>query len=157
MIGHVCYCGTTGAGLFVGGKREQADQPGGTERTARRPVFYPKDDTPGCTSEAAQFRDLYADFQALGAEVLGVSTDSVASHEKFAAKLNLPFPLLADPEQTVVSVYGVYKEKNMYGRKYMGVERTTFLIDRAGQIVKVYPKVKVPGHAAAVLKDIQAL
>lgn len=118
--------------------------------------FYPKDDTPGCTSEAAQFRDLYAEFQALGAEVLGVSTDSVASHEKFASKLGLPFPLLADPEQVVVNAYGVFKEKSMYGKKYMGVERTTFLIDREGQILKVYPKVKVPGHAATVLKDIQA-
>jgi len=119
--------------------------------------FYPKDDTAGCTAEACAFRDLRAQFEARGAVILGVSPDGVASHRKFAGKHGLTFPLLADAGAEVCRRYGVWKEKSMYGRKYMGVERTTFLIDRDGLIRKVYPKVSVTGHADAVLADVAAL
>jgi thioredoxin-dependent peroxiredoxin len=119
--------------------------------------FYPKDDTPGCTTEACSFRDAETDYQALGAKVLGVSPDTVKSHAKFAAKHQLPFPLLADPETKVCGLFGVWKEKSMYGRTYMGVERTTVLIDAKGVVRKVFPKVKVPGHSDAVLEALKAL
>lgn len=119
--------------------------------------FYPKDDTSGCTKEACAFRDARADYQKAGARVLGVSPDEVKSHRKFADKYELPFILLADPETKVCQAYGVWKEKSMYGRTYMGVERTTFVIDRKGNVVKVFPKVKVDGHASAVLEAIKAL
>jgi len=125
-----------------------------------RPVvlyFYPKDDTPGCTTEACGFRDARADYEAAGAVVLGVSPDDVESHRKFAAKHDLNFTLLADPDKTVCQAYGVWKEKTMYGRKSWGVERTTFVIDRNGQIVTIFPRVKVDGHVEAVLKVIQSL
>src|ERR1051326_5215178 len=113
-----------------------------------RPVvlfFYPKDDTPGCTKEACDFRDQYTALQATGALLRGISPDDEASHRKFAAKFQLPFQLLADPGAATATAYGVWKEKNMYGRTYMGVERTTFLIDADGKIKKIFSKVKVEG------------
>ncbi|MEW6194560.1 MAG: thioredoxin-dependent thiol peroxidase [Bacteroidota bacterium] len=119
--------------------------------------FYPKDMTSGCTKEACDFRDEFPDFKKIKTVVLGVSPDSVASHKKFSDKYNLPFTLLSDEKRTVVDKYGVWKEKNMYGRKYMGVERTTFIIDETGKIKKIFPKVKVKGHVEEVkkvLKDI---
>jgi peroxiredoxin Q/BCP len=119
--------------------------------------FYPKDDTSGCTAEACAFRDLAGEFAARGAAIVGVSPDPLASHGKFVQKYGLTFPLLADEGARVASEYGVWKEKSMYGRKYMGVERTTFLVDREGVLRKVYPKVSVTGHADAVLADLAAL
>ena len=119
--------------------------------------FYPKDDTPGCTTEACDFRDARADYSKAGAAVLGVSPDDVKSHAKFARKHGLDFTLLADAGAKVCSEYGVWKEKSMYGRTYMGVERTTFVIDKAGVVRKVFAKVKVAGHAGAVLDAIRAL
>ncbi len=113
--------------------------------------FYPKDDTPGCTKEACGFRDLTAEFEAAGAVILGVSNDPVDSHQKFREKHQLPFELLADEDASVSKAYGVYKQKNLYGKKYMGIERTTFIIDRTGRIAQIYPKVKVEGHVADVL------
>ncbi len=118
--------------------------------------FYPKDDTPGCTKEACGFRDSFADYRKAGAVILGISPDTSESHAKFAKKFELPFTLLADPEHKVCDAYGVWKEKNMYGRKYMGVERTTFVIDPKGVVRKVFPKVKVNGHPSAVLEAIKA-
>jgi thioredoxin-dependent peroxiredoxin len=114
--------------------------------------FYPKDDTSGCTSEAQAFTAAGDDFKAAGAAVVGVSKDSVKSHDKFKAKYDLNFPLGADIEGAVVEAYGVWVEKSMYGRKYMGIERATYLIDGAGRIAKVWRRVKVSGHAAEVLK-----
>jgi peroxiredoxin Q/BCP len=125
-----------------------------------RPVvlyFYPKDDTPGCTTQACEFRDAFPAFDGSKAVVLGISPDSVKSHAKFKAKFNLPFTLLADTEKVVAGEYDVWKEKSMYGRKYMGVERTTFLIDANGNIARVFPKVKPAGHAAEVMEAIAAL
>jgi peroxiredoxin Q/BCP len=119
--------------------------------------FYPKDDTPGCTTEACNFRDSFADYKKAGAVILGISPDDSESHAKFAKKFDLPFPLLADHEKKVSEAYGVWKEKSMYGKKYMGVERTTFLIDAQGVVHKAYPKVKVPGHSDAVLEALKAL
>ena len=117
--------------------------------------FYPKDDTPGCTKEACGFRDAFADFEKLGAKIVGVSPDSSDSHARFAGKFSLPFTLLADPENQVCNAYGVWKEKNRYGRKFMGVERTTFVIDRTGIVRAVFPRVKVDGHSTAVLEAIK--
>lgn len=125
-----------------------------------RPVvlyFYPKDDTPGCTKEACGFRDEYAALQATGAALLGVSPDDEESHRRFAAKFDLPFQLLADPGAAIAAAYGVWKEKNMYGRTYMGVERTTFILDGAGVIRTIFPKVKVEGHVAEVLTALKAV
>ncbi|MCA0401173.1 MAG: peroxiredoxin [Proteobacteria bacterium] len=119
--------------------------------------FYPKDDTSGCTAEAKDFNALKADFNAAGAEIVGVSPDSAASHDKFARKYELGFPLASDESKTMLEAYGVWAEKSMYGRKYMGVERTTFLIDAQGRIARVWNKVKVPGHAAEVLAAARAL
>jgi peroxiredoxin Q/BCP len=136
---------------------DQHGQPVTLSTLKGRPVvlyFYPKDDTPGCTKQACAFRDARADYEKAGATVLGVSPDSVASHKKFAAKFELPFTLLADTDQKVCTAYGVWKEKSMYGKTYMGVERTTFVIDKDGTIAKVFPKVKVDGHADAVLEAI---
>ena len=113
--------------------------------------FYPKDDTPGCTVEACSFRDNVNRLTGRGAVVLGVSPDSVASHQRFKEKFGLTFPLLSDADKRVVTAYGVWKEKSMYGRTYMGVERTTFIIDERGRIATVFPKVKVDGHVDAVL------
>jgi len=119
--------------------------------------FYPKDDTPGCTKEACGFRDDFAGYQARGAKILGVSPDSSASHTQFAQKFNLPFTLLADEEHRVCDAYGVWKEKNLYGRKSMGVERTTFIIDAKGIVRARFPRVKVDGHTKAVLDAIHDL
>lgn len=125
-----------------------------------RPVvlyFYPKDDTSGCTTQACGFRDALPDFGAVDAQVIGVSRDGVASHDKFKAKHSLTFPLVADIDGSVTERYGVWVEKSMYGRKYMGIERTTVLIDGAGIIQAIWRKVKVTGHVAAVLKATAAL
>ncbi|WP_067619298.1 thioredoxin-dependent thiol peroxidase [Alicyclobacillus acidiphilus] len=119
--------------------------------------FYPKDDTPGCTTEACAFRDLSAEFAQAGAAIYGVSRDSVKSHEKFRDKFGLNFPLLADETGEVCERYGVLKEKNMYGKKSIGIERTTFVIDRDGKIAAIFPKVKVDGHADAVLSKVREL
>jgi peroxiredoxin Q/BCP len=116
--------------------------------------FYPKDSTPGCTQEACDFRDRYAALQASGALLLGISPDSGKSHAKFAQKHGLPFPLLADEGNAVSTAYGVWKEKSMYGRVFMGIERTTFLIDEQGKIARVWPKVKVAGHGDEVLAAV---
>ncbi len=124
--------------------------------------FYPKDDTSGCTKEACQFRDLLPRFDGAQARVLGISPDDVKSHEKFAAKYDLPFSLLADVPDAdgtprICSKYGVWAEKSMYGRTYMGVVRTTYLFDAAGKVARRWDKVKVPGHADAVLEALQAM
>ncbi|MEO7963207.1 MAG: thioredoxin-dependent thiol peroxidase [Gemmatimonadaceae bacterium] len=119
--------------------------------------FYPKDDTSGCTVEACEFRDLFPRFKKGGATVLGISPDNVKSHVKFKKKYELPFTLLADTEKTVVLAYDVWKEKSMYGRKYMGVERTTFLIDSKGKIARVFEKVTPAGHAAEVQEALDQL
>jgi len=114
--------------------------------------FYPKDDTPGCTKEACSLRDSFDVFEEKGIKILGVSTDSEKSHQKFITKYNLPFDLLADTEKEIVEAYGVWGEKNMYGKKYFGINRTTFLIDEDGKIVKIFKKVKVDEHADEVLE-----
>ncbi len=119
--------------------------------------FYPKDDTSGCTAEAIAFSGLKRQFEAAGAMVVGVSPDSAASHDKFKKKHDLAVALAADPERAAIEAYGVWKEKSMYGRKYFGVERATFLIDRAGRIARIWRKVKVPGHAEEVLAAVKAL
>ncbi|NHA14717.1 peroxiredoxin [Thioalkalivibrio sp. XN279] len=119
--------------------------------------FYPKDDTPGCTTEGQGFRDHYKAFQKAGAEIVGVSRDSVASHEKFKAKYEFPFDLISDPDEKLCAMFDVMKEKNMYGRKSMGVERSTFLIDEKGVLRQEWRKVKVPGHVEAVLEAVKAL
>jgi peroxiredoxin Q/BCP len=125
-----------------------------------RPVvlyFYPKDDTPGCTREACAFRDQHGPLKKLGAVVLGVSADDVASHEKFRDKFDLNFPLLADPDHAVAEKYGAWREKNMYGKKSMGIQRSTFLIDADGKVAKVWKAVKVDGHDEHVLSALAAL
>ncbi|MCX8253500.1 putative peroxiredoxin bcp [Beijerinckiaceae bacterium RH AL1] len=119
--------------------------------------FYPKDDTPGCTAEAIAFNGKAKAFAEAGAAILGVSPDSVKSHEKFRTKHDLAIPLASDEEKAMLGAYGVWVEKAMYGKKYMGVERTTVLIDKAGKIAKVWPKVKVPGHVDEVLAAVKAL
>ena len=119
--------------------------------------FYPKDDTPGCTKEACAFRDNNDTLQKQGAVVLGVSKDNVASHKKFVEKYHLNFPLLADTTKEVCEAYGVMQEKSMYGKRYMGIVRSTFLIDESGLIRKIWQPVKVTGHETAVLKAIEAL
>ena len=117
--------------------------------------FYPKDNTSGCTSEGQAFRDLYAKFRKAGAEIVGISPDGVASHEKFKAKFEFPFDLLSDEDKKVCELFAVWKEKSMYGRKYMGVERSTFLIDGKGVLRHEWRKVKVAGHAEEVLAAVQ--
>ena len=119
--------------------------------------FYPKDDTTGCTAEAIAFNGLRAKFTAAGATVIGVSPDNAASHDKFKQKHDLKIALAADPERSAIEAYGVWKEKSMYGRKYMGVERTTFLIGADGRVARVWRKVKVPGHAEEVLAAARAI
>lgn len=125
-----------------------------------RPVvvyFYPKDDTSGCTKEAQAFTELLPEFEKRGAVVIGISPDSVKAHEKFRAKYDLGVELASDPEKTALAAWGVWVEKSMYGRSYMGVERSTFLVAADGRIAALWRKVKVPGHAAAVLKALDAL
>jgi peroxiredoxin Q/BCP len=117
--------------------------------------FYPKDDTPGCTQESCDFRDNFARLKKKGVQVFGISRDSVASHTKFKTKYALPFSLLADEKGRVCEAYGVWKEKNLYGLKYMGIERTTVVIDEAGKIKNVYPKVSVKGHVDQVMEDLK--
>jgi peroxiredoxin Q/BCP len=119
--------------------------------------FYPKDDTSGCTAEACGFRDSFPDYGKTDAVVIGVSRDSAASHDRFKKKHALPFTLASDSDGAVTEHYGVWIEKSMYGRKYMGIERSTFLIDKAGIVRNVWHKVKVPGHVADVLKAVRAL
>lgn len=119
--------------------------------------FYPKDDTPGCTTEACSFRDEYEYIKDQGAVVLGVSKDNVASHKKFATKFNLNFPLLSDESLDTIKAYGAWGERSMYGKKYMGIIRSTFLIDPKGQIAKEYPKVTPKQHAVQIVKDLESL
>lgn len=119
--------------------------------------FYPKDDTPGCTTEACSLRDNLPHFKKGKTVVLGISVDSVKSHKKFAEKYGLPFTLLADEDKTVVNKYGVWQEKSMYGRKYMGTKRMSFLVDPKGKIAKIYDNVKPAIHAEEVLKDLKEL
>jgi peroxiredoxin Q/BCP len=119
--------------------------------------FYPKDDTSGCTAEACGFRDSFPDYSGAGAVVIGISKDSVASHDKFKKKHGLPFILASDAGSDVCEKYGTWVEKSMYGRKYMGIERCTFLLDEKGMVRGVWHKVKVPGHVAQVLKEARAL
>jgi peroxiredoxin Q/BCP len=119
--------------------------------------FYPKDDTSGCTVEACEFRDSWTSVQRMGAVVLGVSPDGVKSHGRFKEKFELPFPLLADEDHAVANAYGVWGEKSMYGRKYFGILRTTFIIDEAGRVAKVFEKVKPKGHAAEVLAALRVV
>lgn len=128
--------------------------------TAAKPLviyFYPKDNTPGCTNETMAFGNLYPEFVKLGVEVLGISRDSLKSHENFKAKLALPFELLSDPEETACNVFGVMKMKNMYGKQVRGVERSTFVINKEGIVVQEWRGVKVPGHAEAVLEFVKTL
>jgi len=117
--------------------------------------FYPKDGTPGCTREAIEFRDIAKEFEKEDAIILGVSKDSIKSHQKFKQKHELPFTLLSDPEGKVLDLYGVWKKKSLYGRTFMGTERTTFLIDEKGIVKKVYRKVKAKGHAQVCLLDLK--
>ncbi len=117
--------------------------------------FYPKDNTSGCTKEACSFRDDFPKFKKTDAVILGVSPDSVSSHKKFAEKFNLPFTLLSDEEKKVLELYNVWKEKSMYGKKYMGVERTTYIIDETGKIKKIFNKVKVDGHNLEVMEALK--
>jgi thioredoxin-dependent peroxiredoxin len=119
--------------------------------------FYPKDNTPGCTTEGLQFRDLYPKFKKAGAEVVGVSRDSLRSHENFKAKLELPFPLISDPDETLCALFDVMKLKKMYGKEVRGIERSTFLIDADGVLRQAWRGVKVPGHVDDVLSAVQAL
>jgi peroxiredoxin Q/BCP len=132
----------------------------GLSKLRGKPVvlyFYPKDDTSGCTAEACGFRDSFPDYGKTGAVVVGVSKDSVASHDKFKKKHGLPFVLASDSDGKVCEAYGTWIEKSMYGRKYMGIDRATFLIDKDGVVRGVWHKVRVPGHVAEVLKAVQAL
>ena len=119
--------------------------------------FYPKDNTPGCTQEGIDFRDLYKDFRKAGAEILGVSRDSVRSHENFIEKYQFPFPLLSDGDEAACKAFDVIKEKSLYGRKYLGVDRSTFLFDKAGALKQEWRGVKVKGHAAEVLEAVKTL
>ncbi len=119
--------------------------------------FYPRDNTPGCTLQACAFRDMHGDFRRADAIILGISPDDAASHKKFAAKRKLPFTLLADPDKRVCQSYGVWKEKKLYGRTFIGLERTTFVIDRDGVVARVFPRVRVLGHAKKVFDAVAAL
>lgn len=119
--------------------------------------FYPKDNTPGCTTEAQQFRDLYAEFKLAGSEVLGVSRDSIKSHESFKAKFELPFALLADTDEAVCQLFSVMKQKNMYGKQVRGIERSTFILNNQGVICKQWRGLKADGHARDVLSFVQTL
>ncbi|HET6389989.1 peroxiredoxin [Hyphomicrobium sp.] len=139
------------------------DDNGGEVRLSKlkgRPVvlyFYPKDDTSGCTQEAKDFSCLAGEFAAAGAELIGISPDGLKSHQKFKTKHDLALRLLSDEEKTVATAYGVWVEKSMYGRKYMGVERSTFLIDKSGKVARSWRKVRIPGHAEEVLEAVRTL
>ena len=117
--------------------------------------FYPKDETPGCTREACDLRDHAAEFEKQNVAILGVSTDSLESHQHFREKHQLPFPLLADEDAAVSKMFGVYKLKNLYGNKHLGIERTTFIVDKTGRIAQIYPKVKVEGHIQDLLEFVR--
>jgi peroxiredoxin Q/BCP len=119
--------------------------------------FYPKDDTPGCTTEGAAFRDLHGEFQALNCSIFGVSRDSIASHEKFKAKMSFPFALISDPDEAVCNMFGVMKNKNMYGKQVRGVERSTFVLGPDRTLLREWRGVKVPGHVDEVLQYVQSL
>ena len=119
--------------------------------------FYPKDNTPGCTTESLQFRELYPIFQKAGTEIIGISRDSIRSHDGFKSKLDLPFELISDADETVCTMFDVIVMKSMYGKKVRGIERSTFVIDAAGKIVKEWRGVKVPGHVDEVLEFVQSL
>lgn len=119
--------------------------------------FYPKDNTPGCTTEGMQFRDLHPQFQAANTEIFGISRDSLKSHENFKAKLGMPFELISDPDESLCTMFDVMKMKNMYGKQVRGVERSTFVIDAAGKVVKEWRGVKVPAHVDEVLAFIKTL
>lgn len=140
--------------LVTGGGSWQSNEAAGKNLVI---YFYPRDNTPGCTMEGEQFRDLAPAFKKANTLILGVSTDSVASHEKFKAKYQFPFELLSDESQALCQLFDVYKEKSLYGRKFMGVERSTFLIDANGVLQQQWRKVKVPGHGEAVLAAAKAL
>ncbi len=116
--------------------------------------FYPKDETPGCTREACDFRDHHEELERANVVIIGVSTDSLESHQHFRDKQKLPFPLLSDEDAAVSKLFGVYKQKNLYGKKYLGIERTTFVIDRTGRVAQIWPKVKVDGHVQDVLEFV---
>ena len=119
--------------------------------------FYPRDSTPGCTKEGEAFRDQYKKFKKLGVEIIGVSKDSMKSHEKFKEKYDFPFELISDEEEELCQTFSVIKEKNMYGKKFMGIERSTFVLDETGKLVKEWRKVKVPGHVDEVLDFVKSL
>jgi peroxiredoxin Q/BCP len=119
--------------------------------------FYPRDNTPGCTQESQDFRDLYSEFQSLDADILGISRDSVKSHENFKCKFEFPFELVSDTDETICKLYGVMKMKNRYGKQVRGIERSTFLIDREGRIIDEWRKLTVKGHALAVLQRLRTL
>lgn len=119
--------------------------------------FYPKDSTPGCTTEGQNFRDLYQQFNKADTEIFGVSRDSLKSHERFKEKQGFPFELIADPDEKLCQLFDVIKEKNLYGRKYLGIERSTFLIDKKGTLVREWRKVRVKGHAQEVLEAAESL
>jgi peroxiredoxin Q/BCP len=144
----------TFGGAITGGKRWKLADAAGKKLVL---YFYPRDNTPGCTKEGEAFRDHYAAFKRAGALIIGVSPDSLASHEKFKAQYEFPFELLADEDRSVCELFGVWKEKTLYGRKYMGVERSTFLIDERGVLRREWRKVKVPGHAEEVLAAVKEL
>jgi thioredoxin-dependent peroxiredoxin len=146
--------------LKIGDKAPQFSLPTGDGKTlalkdlkGKKVVlyFYPKDNTSGCTREACSFQENLSSLKKKGAILLGVSADTAASHARFASKFDLSFPLLSDEKREVLKAYGVWKEKSMYGRKYMGIERTTFIIDEEGKIARIFPKVKVDGHTDEVL------
>lgn len=152
--------------IKVGNKAPKFNRPANGEQTASLKsligknviiYFYPKDDTPGCTKEACSFRDAMPDFKKANAVVIGVSKDTIAKHEKFISKYDLNFSLASDEDNSMCDNYGVWKEKNMYGRKYMGIERSTFLIDEKGVLRAEWRKVKVPGHVDEVLAAVKAL
>lgn len=119
--------------------------------------FYPKDNTPGCTTEAQQFRDLYAEYQKAGCEIVGISRDSLKSHENFKARFTLPFELLSDAEEIACNIFGVIKQKKLYGKDVRGIERSTFVLDSAGHILKEWRGLKADGHAQEVLEFVQSL
>ena len=160
---------TAETGLIQEGKKAPAftlkDQTGETHKLSEYAgswvvlYFYPKDNTPGCTTQACGFRDSYAGLKKLGTQVLGVSPDDAKAHKKFVEKYGLPFPLLVDPDSKVAEKYGAWREKNMYGKKSMGIQRSTFIIDGKGKVAKLWKRVKVEGHdehVIAALKEILA-